>query len=321
MSETPQTTDTTASNATEQSLDDFETEFFSGTAPEPKPVEEVVEKSEETTEPVTEETETSDEEESETPTTDEEVEENEAPKKESRAEKRIRDLVTKTRELERLLEEKNKAVQTEEPSKPVINTTDEGPKAPHWDDEDSEGNKVYPLGQFDPKFNADLVRYTIQEENRKLEEQRTKTEQGRKAQEAEEALQTQWEQKLAPVQERYPDFVDKGQELIDQFADLEPNYAKYLTDTIRSIDNGAEVLYYLANDLELANEIVRQGPALATVALGRISAKFEKEAEQETPTRTKVTNAPPPPPKARGTAPPKTKNLDDLDEFEKAFFG
>ncbi len=321
MSENLDTTNVDTTDVTEPSLDEFEAEFFSGKAPEPKPVEDVEDTGDTKTE-LTEETAVEDTtEELDTPDDDqEETDDNEVPKKESRAEKRIRELVAKTRELERLLEEKaDKEVQPKEQPKPVTNT-DEGPKAPHWDDEDENGNKIYPLGQFDPAFNADLVRYTIQAENRKLEEARSQTEQQRKAQEAEATLQTQWEQKLAPVQERYPDFVDKGQELIDQFADLEPNYAKYLTDTIRAIDNGPEVLYHLANNLELAQEIVRQGPALATVALGRIAAKFDTEANTETPTRTKVTNAPPPPPRARGTAAPKTKNLDDLDDFEEVFF-
>ena len=312
------------------SLDSFEAEFFSGKAPAEKPTEEVVETESETNDEPTVEDEvvtetTTDEDETSTEITEEEDE----PKKETRAEKRIRELNAKFREAERRAEEaERRAEEAERNRKPVEEskeqkpvTTDTGPKAPHWDDEDSEGNKIYPLGQFDPKFNADLVRYTIQEENKRLEEQRTQTEAQRKAAEAERVVQQAWEEKRAPARERYPDFQERGEELINQFSDLEPNYAKYLTDTLRTIDNGPDVLYYLASNPDLADEIVRKGAATATIAFGRISAQLEKDAPSNTtPTRTKVTNAPPPPPKARGTAPPKTKNLDDLDDFESVFF-
>ena len=314
--------------ATEQTLDDFEQELFSGKAPAPKPVEneEVVDDnvndSTEEEVPVNDTTETLDEEGEE----DEGDGPSEPPKKESRAEKRIRELVAKTRELERKLEEREAAKPVETPkSEEKTPAANEGSKAPHWDDVDAEGTPKYPLGQFDPQFNADLVRYTVQEEQRRIDEQRATTEQQRRMQEAEQAAQQEWESKLAPALERHPDFVEKGQELIDNFSDLEPNYAKYLTDTIRSIDNGPDVLYYLADNPELARDIVNKGPAMATVMLGRISAMFDDDSATQTntqtkDTRTKVTKAPTPPPRVRGTALPKTKDLDNLDDFEEALF-
>jgi len=328
--ETSDTNTTTNEAAVEDvNLDTFEQEFFSGTAPVEKPTEEVVEEVSENDESTVEENTEENLEETNTEETSEETEETEdGTKKETRAEKRIRELNAKFREEQRLreaaerrAEEAERKAKVDEPkeTKPVA-TQDEENRAPHWDDEDAEGNKKYPLGQFDPKFNADLVRYTIQEENAKLEQQRTQSEAQRKAQEAEAARQAEWEEKLAPARERYPDFVERGQELVDQFTDLDPQYAAYLTDTIRSIDNGPDVLYYLASNPDLADEIVRKGAVQATVALGRIAAQLSPEGSTKTPTRTKVTNAPPPPPKARGTAPPKVKDLDNLDDFESVFF-
>lgn len=309
-------------DATEQSLDDFEAEFFSGKAPEQKPVEEEVteEDSSDDTEETVEENASDDSDDTE------DSEEDSTPKKgETRAEKRIRELNAKFREeerkrleLERLLEERNKSEEkpNNEP-KPNVETSED--KAPHWDDEDENGNKKYPLGQFDPKFNADLVRYTVQQEQKQFEERQKQAEFQRRQQEAEMALQEQWNEKLAAAQERHPDFLEKGQELIDGFADLDPAYGKYLTDTIQAIDNGTDVLYYLASNPDIARDIVNQGAAKATLALGRISAQFDTEAPKNTP-RTKVTSAPPPPPKAKGSAAPRTKNLDDLDDFEEVFF-
>ena len=326
MSENLENIDVTNNTATEQSLDDFEQELFSGKAPEPKPVEKeseddnVNDSTEENADPVKDKTETLDEEGEE----DEGDGPSEPPKKESRAEKRIRDLVAKTRELERKLEEKETAAKpVETPKSEEQQST--APKAPHWDDVDDKGNPKYPLGQFDPQFNADLVRFTVQEEQRRFEEKQATTEQQRRQQEAQEAAQREWESKLAPALERYPDFQDKGQELIDNFSDLEPNYAAYLSDTIRAIDNGPDVLYYLADNPELARDIVNKGPAMATVMLGRISAMFDGDSAttktKETPASAKVTKAPTPPPRVRGTALPKTKDLDNLDDFEEALFG
>lgn len=277
-----------------------------------------------------EETETaSDSEESE-----EESESSEEPnqpkaKKESRAEKRIRALIAEKKELERLLREKElaeleekKASSSNEVKKPNSDNED---KAPHWDDLDEDGKPKYPLGQFDPKFNADLVKYTIQQETKRLEQERQEQARRQKIEEAERALERKWEKDLSDALERYPDFQQKGQALVDQFQDLEPNYAKFLTDTIRSLDNGADVFYYLASSPEEAKEIVAKGPSIAAVYLGRISAKLEPDEEPTQPnssvTTRKVTNAPKPPPRVKGTGVPKVRDLDDLDELERALWG
>ena len=219
-----ETTNADTTPTPEPSLDDFEATFFQTktTSEEPAPVEtqETVEDDGVATNDTNndsvvediEELEDSDENDDGTP-----------PKKETRAEKRIRELNAKYREEERKrleLEEriaklelpKNNDNTSNNDNKTPTETVDSGPKAPHWDDEDEKGNKKYPLGQFDPQFNADLVRFTVQEEQRRLEERQRQTEESRRIQEAEAAMQAEWEEKLAPALERYPDYVDKGQE-------------------------------------------------------------------------------------------------------------
>lgn len=322
--ETPEMT------TTDDNLDSFEAEFFgSGKAPVEQPVEETeVDETEETNETPVEVEDTTEEVNEES--NEDEEEGGTPPKQETRAEKRIRELNAKYREEERKrLELEERIAKLEKPTtetptdnKTQPETNSEAPKAPHWDDEDENGNKKYPLGQFDPNFNADLVRYTVQEEQRQYEARQRENEQRTRLQQAEQAAQEQWEEKLAPALERYPDYVDKGQELINQFSDLEPAYGKYLTDTIRAIDNGPEVFYHLASNPELAKAIVSRGPAAATVELGRLSALLDEGNEEtsKTPTRTNVTKAPAPPPTVRGRATPKVKNLDDLDDFESVFF-
>lgn len=322
--ETPETT------TTDDNLDSFEAEFFgSGKAPVEKPVEaeETVETDETNETPV--EVENTEQEVNEDSNEDED--DGTPPKQETRAEKRIRELNAKYREEERKrLELEERIAKLEKPTtetptdkKTQPETNSDAPKAPHWDDEDDAGNKKYPLGQFDPNFNADLTRFVVQEEQRQYEDRQRETEQRTRLQEAERAAQEQWEEKLTPTMERYPDYVEKGEELIEQFADLEPAYGKYLTDTIRSIDNGPEVFYHLASNPELAKAIVARGPAAATVELGRLSALLDdgKEETSKTPTRTNVTKAPTPPPTVRGRAAPKVKNIEDnLDDFESVFF-
>jgi hypothetical protein len=317
----------------EQSLDEFEAEFFSpGKAPDKKPV------AEETNEDNVSDSDNNEETSVEDSVDDTESSDNEETpsnnKKESRAEKRIRELNAKFREeqrkrleLEQLLEERKRLEESKisdnnGPTPAVNSKKEEEDRPPHWDDEDENGNKKYPLGQFDPKFNSDLVAYTVRKETEAFQERMRQAEFQRRQEEAERALQEQWQQKLTVAQERYPDFMEKGQELIDNFSDLDPAYGKYLTDTIRSIDNGTDVLYYLASHPDIARDIVNQGAAKATLALGRISAMLDNDEAPTTKNaaRTKTTNAPPPPPKAKGSALPKIRDLDNLDDFEEVFF-
>lgn len=247
------------------------------------------------------------------------------PPKKNRAEDRIKELNAKYREEERqriALEERLAKLEAdrsdpnkEEGSEPEAKSED---AAPHWDDVDENGEKKYPLGQFDPQFNADLVRHTMQQERKAEQAKRAEREKQTEVERAEQELQANWEEKLEPARERYPDFQQKGEELVNQFTNLDAGYAKYLTQTIQSMDNGTDVFYHLASNPDLAQEIVRQGPAMASVALGRLSAEFDKGSESPAP---KVSSAPPPPPTTRGSAPPRQKDiLDNLDDFESAFF-
>jgi hypothetical protein len=178
------------------------------------------------------------------------------------------------------------------------------------------------LGEFDPEYLKDLAKFTFAQERAAYEAETAEAKLKAEADAAHNALQTSWNEKLAAATETHPDFIEKGQALLNGFNDLDQNYAGYLSQVIMSMEKGTDVLYYLSNHPEEAAAIVNSGAQKATLALGRIEARF-LESEQNAP-KPKVSKAPPPPPvRARGTngafieVAPDTDNLED---FEKAFF-
>jgi hypothetical protein len=142
------------------------------------------------------------------------------------------------------------------------------------------------------------------------------------AEQEQQALQSQWNERVTAATTDYPDFVEKGQVLLSNFNDLDQNYAGYLTQVLMSMEKGPDVLYYLSNHPEEAASIVNSGAQKATLALGRIESRF-LQSEQEA-AKPKITKAPVPPvARARGTngafvsvAP----DTDDLDAFTSEFF-
>lgn len=260
---------------------------------------------------------------------DPEPDSDEKPKGKNRYQERINELTAKARQAERerdealrKLEEKNNPPKAN--PEPQASTVDD--KAPQPTDKNEDGTDKYPLGEFDPKYNADLVKYTVQ---KTLNEERAERERQQQEQEklsAEEkyrnTLQETWNEKLETVQERYPDFQEKGEQMLEVFEGIDPAYGQYLTDTLMEMDAGPEVFYYLANNIEEAQNIVNAGPRKATIALAKLEAQLAGTKTTEAP-KIKVTNAPTPPPQLKGSAVAKATvplDTDDLDAFSKVMF-
>lgn len=186
------------------------------------------------------------------------------------------------------------------------------------------GDAKYPLGEFDPAYIRDLTRYTLNAErtqaNQRAEQERQQAETRVRA----EALQATWNTKVEAAKTTYPDLVEKAQPLLDSFSDLNSDYASYLATVLQGMDHGPDVLYYLSSNPAEARTIVNSGAQKATLALGRIEAKFLEEAAQKAAAKPRFSKAPPPPTaSARGTggggntiAP----DTDDLDAFSSVFF-
>jgi hypothetical protein len=191
-------------------------------------------------------------------------------------------------------------------------------------DLNEDGTEKYALGEFDPQYIKDLTRFTLLQERQaaKLEEETIR--QRETADAAQNLLTQTWNQKTDAFKTETPDFQEKGQALMSNFSNLNEDYANYLSTVLMSMDKGPEVLYYLANNPAEAVTIVNSGAQRATLALGRIEAKFLEADAQKLIAKPKVSKAPPPPAeRARGTngafvsIPADTDNLDD---FEKVFF-
>lgn len=256
----------------------------------------------------------------------EDDEEDEAPRPKSRVEKRIEQLLEKARLAEERAKaaeaalNKQKELELPKPT-PVVKTDD---KAPHFEDKNEDGTDKYPLGQFDPAFQEDHVKYLL---NKGLAEQKAALE--REAQEAEarrtqEALTTMWTEKLETAKERYPDFTEKGENLLETFSGIPQEYGEYLTATIMTLENGPDVLYFLSENINEAERIINLGPTGAAIALGRIDARFEQEDEEDKPKpRPKVSKAPAPPPRNKGSNAAIAEvpdDTDDLDAFSSKLF-
>lgn len=322
-------TENTIVEPTETNLDDFAADFFG--RKEAAPVEtntEVVEESSEESDAQEEDTH-ADGDDTSAPDNDDDTGEEEdtpveeAPKpKKNRFQERIDELNGKFRETERKLNEAlARLAEKENKIEPTTQkVASEGPKPT---DTKEDGTEKYPLGEFDPNFIRDLMKHTLEEESKIREETAKVEKEKREREEAQAALQTNWNEKLVAVQERYPDFQEKGEQMLSAFEGIDAAYGEYLTNTIMDMEYGPDVFYYLSNNLDVAEKIISSGPKKATIALGRLEARFE-EAQEKPISRPRVSNAPPPPErlnKGSAVAAPTIKGDEkDLDSFASAFF-
>lgn len=329
-------------------LDAFTAEFFGRNSEEPEAeastnadTEGEAEEVEEGAEPETAEAEQDQEEpgeETESQDQEEEDEEEEQPetpqpKGKPTVQERINELVRQREEakregeakleaLRREFEEKLQALESKGPAKPEPKEAGE----PTPDDLNEDGTLKYELGEFDPQYIRDLTKYTLNQERQALEAQAAEQAQQREAEAARVAMVTTWNEKVEEAQTNYPDFMEKGQELLGGFDNLESGYAQYLSELLMSMDKGPDVLYYLANNPNEAKQIVNSGAQKATLALGRIEAKFIEDAARKTLQKPRHSKAPPPPPAqarargANGAFVSVAPDTDDLDAFQKEFF-
>jgi len=200
------------------------------------------------------------------------------------------------------------------------------PGEPTPDDTNEDGTAKYELGEFDPQYIRDLTRYTLEQERTKAAEQSAEEARINQERQAQAELATKWNEKVEATKAEYPDFMEKGQQLIDSFSGLDESYGQYLSNLLMSMDKGPEVLYYLSSNPSEAVTIVNSGAQRATLALGRIEAKFLEADAQKTLARPKTSKAPPPPPPnarsrgANGAFVGVSPDTDDLDAFTSEFF-
>lgn len=249
-------------------------------------------------------------------------------KPKSRFQERIDELTNARREAERretALRQEFEALkaQLEGQNKPEPKLIQEAPAGPTPNDVNEDGTEKYPLGEFDPGYIRDLTRFTLEQERQAVRAQEEQEAANSKIEAERQALQESWSAKLGPAQERYPDFQEKGENLLATFEGIDQGYGEYLSGTLMSMEFGPDVLYYLANNVDEATKIVNSGPVMATIALGRLEAKFAAANEEKQNARPKVSKAPTPPPANKGSAPAVAEvpdDTDDLDAFAAKLF-
>jgi intein/homing endonuclease len=103
--------------------------------------------------------------------------------------------------------------------------------APSPDAVGEDGELVYPLGEFDPKFIRDLTKFTIAEEAKAFKEQQQKEVEAARLKEAQESLAKDWNSKLDEFEKEHDDVRDKSRKWWS-LSDIEPDYGEYLATTI-----------------------------------------------------------------------------------------
>jgi DNA repair exonuclease SbcCD ATPase subunit len=328
------TDDTVTSVDNGDSLEDFEAKFYGTSAPEESAPSEPEDQEEVETEE-SDEVETADLGEDDLPATDEDEadeEEDEEPqpkKNKVSARERIEQLNKQVREAERReadyirrMEQLEAAIK-EKAEEEQVPLRDQLPEAaPSPDAVDDKGDALYPLGEFDPKYIADLTQFTVEQRLKEAEEKRQVEEQRKAFDQERQELADQWIDRLDKFEAEVPEVRENIRELTDTFKDLDPGYGEYLAATLMSLDNGPQIMNYLSQNIGEAKKIVSSGPALATIAFGRLDAILTPAKEPEKKEK-KTSKAPPPPEdRTRGSngkfaVKPDT---DNLDAFEKAFF-
>lgn len=329
----------------EESLEDFEAEFYRTSDPEKSADDgrENQEEAEETEKVIaeiednplaTDDDEEEDESEEEEDEDDEEVEEvPQIKQKRNRAQERIEKLVAEARQAERerdalRIELERLRAETEVKQKDEAPTLREQlpAEAPNPDAKDDKGEPLYELGEFDPKYIRDLTKFTIEQETKAARERAAEEARQKAIAEEQQRVQAHYLEKLEKAEEELPDIREKIRDLTDTFQTIEPAYGEYLATTLMASEVGPQIMYYLSQNIGEAQKIVASGPAAATLALGRLEAKFLTSPPQEEKRNTKqVSQAPEPPEnieraRGRGGRFVVAPDTDDLNAFEREFF-
>jgi hypothetical protein len=312
---------------TNDELTDFENEFYGNKS------EEIQEQPKVETE---EEVQELDEDDSLAPEDEAEIEEAEKPKKKPTFQERINQLTAKAHEAERIaeverrerellmrrLDELEASRENKDEPKDIREQLPEG--APNPDAKDDKGESLYPLGEFDPKFIADLTRFTIQQETKAAKEAAEQEERQKAFQEAQTQLIDEWAGKLDDAEKEIPEIRESVRSLVEVFDGIQPDYGDYLAVTVMASEVGPEIMHYFSQNIGEAKAIVAAGPHAATLALGRLEAKIlNARPNGEEKSNKKLSEAPEPPQeqnRGRGGQFSVRPDTDNLDAFEKEFF-
>lgn len=319
----------------------FEAHFFQTTSAsdyhgndEPEAEEEVeAPEDEEVTETDLETNEDTDAEAPEEEAEDEEQEEEEpeeAPKPKARksARERIDELTAEKYELRRELEALRRDFESSKPRQEKVEEAKVEPEASAPDPfaEDENGDMIYPLGEFDPAYIRDVTKFTIKQETETLRKQQEQAAAQRQVEAAQQEIADKWTANLEEAEKDIPEIRDNIKHLTEVFSDVEPNYGEYLASVIMSSDVGPQLMNYLSENIGEAQKIVASGPAAATLAIGRLEARFIKsteQVEQEQLPKKKVSVAKDPPEqRTRGSGGrfSVSPDTDDQDAFEDLFY-
>lgn len=317
-------------NTVTDDLDTFSQEFFGGSNAA-APVEDEPEIEDET--PVEDDEPEGESEpggEDDDPEEDPDPEPEQKPRNRKTAKERINELVQERREAEtrakeaerRLVEFEARLAKIETPKTPEpeakASTDTNGPDK---DELNEKGELLYPLGEFDPNYIADLTRYHFRKANEEAKAEAAKTAQEKAIEDRRNTLAQTWEEKLVETEEEIPELRQTISTLDGEFRDLDPAFGAYLVETIMQLDRGPEVLFYLASNPAEAHKIVNSGHVGATIDLGRLEGQLTSTTPKAESPRS-VSKAPPPPSTTRGNSvSTKTRpDTDDLEAFEKEFF-
>lgn len=238
------------------------------------------------------------------------------------AKERISELSAKNREKDRALAEltaRLESLERRSEPKPETKTAKQADDAPDFDAVDKDGELLYPLGQIDPKFIEDNVRYLMRKEREADNAAREEQAKLKELETAEAQLKETWGGKLDAAEAETPGLITKIAELEETFADLDEQHGIFLAQTIMQMERGPEVLAYLADNIDDAERIVASSPVVATLALGEIHGLLPTKTK---PAATKVSKAPTPPKVTRGTGVSTSVpgDTNDLAAFERAYY-
>lgn len=211
----------------------------------------------------------------------------------------------------------------EQEVEPEVTRTAVDPKRPNPDALGKNGEPLYPLGEFDPQYIADLTDYQFDKRSAAAKEAADRENAQRAAIEEQTRLGRQWEEKLGKSESELPDLRETIAGLETTFRNVEPEYGAYLAKTVMEMDMGPEVLYYLAINPDEAQEIVKKGAVGATIALGRLEGQISSAMNARNKAKAKRPTAAPQPPsitRGNGATGQIRADTDDLEAFESIFF-